>query len=155
MVRSLILLLLIFLGASAVSACSCVDIPLKKKFRDASAIFVGRLAGDIPEDESLVQQGSSRGLFTFEIVKAWKGVKKDYVAIDLANMPGGGASCEQLYTFDEDTEYLVFAYGKDLKVNVVCSDTKPVSRDYGSLTQREIRKLNSFWFRSWTRIYPF
>lgn len=152
--RLLILFVLLKFGVLAISACTCVDMPLKNRFREASTIFIGRLADDIPEDDSLIQNNRT-GLIVLEVVKGWKGVKKEYIGIDFKKETFSIGTCPFLFGFDKDTEYLVFAYGKGLQINVECSDTLPVSPEYNSYSQRQIRKLNSYWFRTWSRAYPF
>lgn len=147
------IILFILLATSPGLACTCVHTPLSKRFKKADAIFIGKLADDEPEDTRLIQNYSD-GLFVFEVVKSWKGIKKEYVSIGLGEFPKSAGNCQLLYHFDEDAEYLVFAYGKDLEVEVECSDTRPLRPSY-DYTTREIAKLDSFWFRFFSRMRPF
>ncbi len=149
------MLLLFSLGVSTISACTCVSDSLAKRFKRAKAIFIGKVADkDDLENKSLIQNNKD-GLIILEVVKSWKGVKKQYIGIDFDTSDLVGISCPIFYKFEEDKEYLVFAYKKELKVEMVCSDTFPVSSEYNSMTQREIRQLNSFSFRFWSTINPF
>jgi hypothetical protein len=151
-----VMVFLFSLGASMISACSCVSDSLSKRFKKAQAIFVGKATDDEPENKSLIQNSSNTSKYVqiLEVVKAWKGVKKEFIAIDF-NTKNLGASCPTLYHFEDDKEYLVFAYWKELKVEMVCSDTTSISPEYNSTAQREIRQLNSFSFRFWSRLNLF
>ena len=149
---SIICLLFVF-GVSSSLACICVSDSLNKRFRKVKAIFIGKITDDEPEDKSLIQN-NKKGLIILEVVKSWKGVNKEFIGVDF-DATDLGASCPTLYKFDEDKEYLVFAYGKELKVQMVCSDTTLISPEYNSTAQREIRQLDKFSFRFWSRVNPF
>src|SRR5688572_19095462 len=136
---------LFFLSCSEAFSCTCVFSPLSKRFKKADAVFIGKIAEDIPENNAEIQN-AKEGLPILEVVKAWKGIKKEYVAINFDDFPKSSGNCSILYRFEEDKEYLIFAYGKDLKVEVECSDTRPLTDKYDH-TMREISKLNDFWFR--------
>jgi hypothetical protein len=141
---------LVFFSFTAALACSCVLNPLSKRFKKAEAVFIGKYAEEIPEDNNEIQNAKD-GLPVLEVVKAWKGVKKEYIAIDFAEFPKSVGNCLPFYRFEEDKEYLVFAYGKDLKVETVCSDTRPLTAGYDYTTE-EISRLNNFWFRFRARL---
>lgn len=137
-------------GVAEILGCTCVLDSLSKRYKKAEAVFIGKIDKDIPENDSKIQN-AKEGLPVLEVVKSWKGVKKEYIAIDFADFPKSSGTCPILYTFEEDKEYLVFAYGKDLKVEVECSDTRHLKAEY-DYTTREISKLNSFWFRFWADV---
>ena len=151
--KILILFFLSGFAVSEISACTCVITPLSKRFKKAEAVFIGKIAEDVPENDSEIQNAKN-GLPVLEVIKSWKGIRKDYVAVDFAEFPNSSGTCPVLYYFEEDQEYLIFAYGKDLKVEVQCSDTRPLRARYNETTE-EISKLNSLWFRSWAKLNPF
>lgn len=152
----LALLLLISFSNHSILACTCVSDSLNKRLKKASAVFIGKVPDEEPENNLLIQRfsASNNSKQVLEVVKSWKGVEKEFIAIgfDSANL---SISCPILYNFKEDQEYLVFAYGKEFKVNMVCSDTLPIQPEYNSSTQREVRKLSSFSYRFWSRLNPF
>src|SRR5688500_9426295 len=110
--------------SDSATACTCTESPLTKRFRKAEAIFVGRVPED-PSDPGTNIQNYKKNLPVLEVVKAFKGVRKEYVAVDF-DLEGAtsGGTCPWFYKFEKDEEYLVFAYGKELKVIVECSDTQ-------------------------------
>ena len=141
-------------SCSEAFSCTCIVSPLSKRFKKAEAVFIGKIAKDIPQNKAEIQNAKD-GLPVLEVVKVWKGIKKEFVAIEFADFPKSSGTCPILYRFEEDKEYLVFAYGKGLKVEVECSDTRPLKAEYLDYTGREISKLNNFWFRFWTKVNPF
>lgn len=145
--------LLIFLGFKTSLACTCVLDSLSKRFKKAEAVFIGKVSEDTPEDVTQIQN-AKEGLQILEVIKAWKGVKKEYIAIDYGNLPKSVGNCAIFYYFEKDTEYLVFAYGKNLKIEPVCSDTRALQAEYNDIT-REIGRLDDFWFRFRARLNPF
>ena len=140
-------------GVVTARACSCVLSSLKNRFRNAEAVFVGRTVTVKPSGNSEIQNYSA-DMITFEVIKSWKGISKEYVSIDLDIPQMIGTTCPTLFQFDPEKEYLIFAYGQDLKVNTVCSDTRPLTSSY-DWTAKEISKLNSRWFRFKARVWPF
>lgn len=147
-----LLALIIFILASSgtISACSCVVTPLSKRFRNAEAIFVGR-AADYDNILPANIQNYVEGRPVLEVGRSWKGIDKKYVAVDfdLSTAIGG---CPSFWRFEEGRDYLVFAYGRSLEIQISCSDTKAVGVGY---SKQEMRRLDSFWFRTKTRFWPF
>jgi hypothetical protein len=133
-------------------ACSCVNDLLSRRFKKAEAVFVGGVYDYEDEDIPKIQN-YKEGLPVLLVKKSWKGIKKELVSVDF-NLPKKPGACPELYSFDEDADYIVFAYGKELKVEVQCSDTQKLKPEYDE-TIKEILKLDSFWFRTWTRLNLF
>lgn len=131
-------------------ACECVTEPLSKRFRKANVIFVGHQTNDYPENDQEIQNAKN-GVIIMKVVQSWKGISKKYVAINIASLKCGGL-CVTVYSFTEDVDYLIFAYGKKLAVTPVCSDTR-LSTHFVSVG--EIKRLDSGWFRFRSRIWPF
>ncbi len=145
--------LAVFFFSEAVSACTCVNDKLSKRFRKANAVFVGSLADRELYESPQNVQNYKDGRFVLFVNKAFKGISKEFVAVDM-DFTGFTTNCPWLDKFDEDKDYLVFAYEKDLKVRVSCSDTMPLRAAYDS-TVKDIGRLDSFWFRTKVRLWPF
>ena len=149
-------------GTQTTFACTCVADPLGKRFRKAKAVFIGRAIAAEPQDNSLIQNVTSKDKYsqTLEVVRDFKGVKKRFMSVtfDEENLKRGGM-CPTLYHFEQNREYLVFAYGKNYEVQTVCSDTWIIPSDKESSgyeqMQGYIKKLGSFWFRVRARLNPF
>ena len=150
----ILVLCIIFLAESAL-ACTCVVNSLSKRFRKAEAVFVGSLA-DYEDGLTSNIQNFKEGIPILKIKKAWKGVKREYVAVDFDfdGATGGGAGCTWFYQFKKDKDYLIFAYGKGLRVTVECSDSRELKAKYDWTTE-ELGKLDSFWYRTKARLWPF
>lgn len=146
---------IVFLGilVSAGLGCTCVDGPLDKRFRRAKAVFVGGLY-DHEDDDIPRIQNYRKGLPVLLVRRSWKGVKSELVAVDFEFPLGASGNCPLFYRFEESTDYLVFAYGPHLKVTVECSDTHPLTSEYTSVNW-DIKRLDSFWFRFRSRVFPF
>lgn len=117
-------------------------------------MFIGQIA-DIKSEPIANIQNYKEGLTVLDVKKSWKGVKKEFIAIDLDfDDATTGGMCSLLYKFEQDQEYLVFAYEKEkeLKVTVECSDTRKLESKY-DWTAKEISKLDSFWFRTKSRLW--
>ena len=146
-------LVVILAASTSAIACTCVNDPLAKRFRKAEAIFVGTLAYEELYEKPEKVQNYKDGLWVLLVKESFKGVRKEYVAIDL-DMTHFSGACPSLTRLDDDRDYLIFAYGKDLKVRAECSDSRELKAEYNETT-REISKLDSFWFRTRARLWPF
>jgi hypothetical protein len=158
---SLIYTLLLF-GAYPTLACSCVQNPLEKRFREAKAVFIGRAISNDLQDKSLIQNVANSDKYSqvLEVVKAFKGVKKNFINVtfDEESLRKAGM-CPTLYYFEENREYLIFAYSEKYEVKSVCSDTWEIPSDRKApsydLMQSYVKKLGSFWFRFRAKFHPF
>src|SRR6185503_4846628 len=92
---------------------------------------------------------------TIVVIKAWKGIKKKFVSLSFERTRDTG-NCPVLYYLEPGKQYLVFAYGKNLEVTSVCSDTWEIPKDKASamyeVMQQSVKKLDSFWFRFRSRL---
>ena len=156
-----IILTIIFIFNIQVNACSIIEIPLRKEFRRAKTIFTGRvinIADFSPsEDErSLIptywQDSNNPPQFskiTFEITHSWKNrlnSREEFI----------GLSERLCGCYGED--FRKFEYKKDYFV--ISSERKFIDLCYSEemnneLPQKKIKRFNSFWFRTWTKVYPF
>jgi hypothetical protein len=104
-------------------------------------------------------QNFEEGRPVFKIKKSLKGISKKYVAINLDRDEIATAGmCPILFRFDEGEDYLIFAYGKELTIQSVCSDSRKLksqSPEWDQHTASEIRKLGNFWFRTRVFFWPF
>ena len=156
-VRMVLVLVAFGLMTSNALACVCVAQPLEKRLRTASAVFVGQAAFDLPSQDPSAVQG--QGGQTLSVLKAWKGVTRE-ICLDKFRRKIGksGAYCPTLYFFEEGQKYLVFAYGKELRVKTVCSDTWKIPDDPSSPGYEQMReftrRLDSFWFRLGSLLRP-
>lgn len=153
---------LLLLGGHSTLACTCVVDSLRKRFREAKAIFVGKAVSDEPKDSALIQNNSNKDKLsqTLEVVKGFKGISKEFINVTFDEESlKKGTMCPTLYQFEQNREYLVFAYGKSYEVQTVCSDTWEIPSDRESSgyeqLQSYIKKLGSFWFRFRARLNPF
>lgn len=154
---SRMLLLLVCLGCATTSAfaCTCVAAPLEQRFRKANAVFAGQAADDsqLPQKTTSIQGDGEQIL---SVLKAWKGVTREFVAIRFQELHDSAANCPTLFYFEQGKQYLVFAYGKKLEVQTVCSDTWEIPGEPTSFGYKQMReytdKLDSFWFRLRSRL---
>ena len=91
--------LLIHFGSLAIYSGTCITTPLDKRFRRAEAVFIGKYTDKVPEDKTEIQNNKS-GLLIFEVIKSWKGIRKEYVGIDLMDFPKSSGTCPILDRFD-------------------------------------------------------
>lgn len=138
------------------NACSVIETPLRKQFRRADVVFIGKVSNIIQykpsEKERLLMPEEWRSWndfskVTFEIKKKWKGkVSKTQAFISFADV----CACSQTVSeFEKGKGYLVFSEEKSFVT--ICDSNESESET----TKREIKRLNNFGFRLWARIYPF
>lgn len=138
---------------SSALACSIYLPPLRHDFRKAETVFVGKVLSVEPavltkDEEKKLSKLKERELFSrikFQIIKQWKGAnvnEREYVGIafDFCGCPDW-----PMDQFVEGKEYLIFAREKNTLS--VCESM--------SVTPEVMKRLDSFWFRTWARIYPF
>jgi hypothetical protein len=135
-------------------ACVCVNDSLGKRYRKAKAVFIGRaIDADAKGPAAALVQGDQQQ--TIEVIKAWKGIHRRYVSVSFERVTSSG-DCPVIYFLESGKQYLVFAYGDELEVKAECSDTWEIPADQKSRMydpmQRNIRKLDSFWFRFRARL---
>lgn len=140
----------------SVAACTIEISPLRKDFRRANSVFIGKLLS-IDEltpntsNEKIPDEWSDWKVFSkikFQVERKWKGSyagEREFVAAAYYT-----CGCDtRMSQFVEGKEYLVFAESSDFVF--VCS-----AEEIGRLTTTDkMKRLDSFWFRTWARIYPF
>jgi hypothetical protein len=146
----------IFIGN--VQACSIEIQPLRKQFRRAKLVFIGKVLSIQPTP--LTEAGKA-GIpktwrdwnefsnIKFQVLRKWKGdspSEREYVGIAYYICGCPHFPMDQFYV---GKDYLIFA--GDKKFITVCESEK-LGSDY---VAKEMKSLDSFWFRSWAAIYPF
>ena len=137
-------------AAPAVYPCSPDIQSHRRDYREAKAVFVGRVisveAGSyIPEDI----RGEVDKKVTFSVERRWNGAKNPTISV-LASY--GPVTCHG-FEFREGERYLVYAFGDALFVGTMFSRSRPIDRE-DEQTSKEMRQLNSSWFR-FTSSLPF
>ena len=118
-------------------------------YREAKAIFVGRvisIATPLGVAEEL--RGEIDKKVTFGVERRWKGANKPTISV-LASY--GPVTCHG-FEFHEGERYLVYAFGDELLVGTMFSRSRPIDRE-GEQAGKEMRQLNSFWFRLTSRLH--
>jgi hypothetical protein len=133
------------------NACSITVPPLRKEFRDSTDVFIGEVVeiSDAPQNYKDKKERFIGGIVKFKIEKRWKGVKASEVSLlsDIIDTTcGGGVGGNLIDYFRKGEKYLIFAE-KDYVHFYKSSKLED--------SESEIRRLNDFGFRLWTRIYPF
>ena len=107
-------------------ACSCAMPPGTQKERaeralsSSEAVFSGRVTAI--EKEVATRRHPGTATATLRVSQLWKGPERATLEVSTASQE---SACG--FPFEEEREYLVYAYGKlDLKVDL-CSETKPLS----------------------------
>lgn len=134
-------------------ACTCVHDSLGKRFRKAEAIFVGTLADKGLYESPQNVQNYKDGRLVFLVEESFKGVRKKFIAVDI-DLTGFSANCPFLTDIAEDSDYLIFAYGRELQFRAECPDSRELKAGYSDVI-KQIGKLDSFWFRTKARLWPF
>lgn len=158
MIRALFLFSILMLGAAVTYPCSCVQISRRKEFRQADAIFAGRVI-DISEDKSFAPPKLSDSKHPSESLARLQQMvdsqKRYIVRVKVEKkFKGVGGREITFYTFQSDSScsgvmytegerYLIYAYreGEGLRDGGLCSRTRRLDE-----TSKEYRELNSFWF---------
>jgi hypothetical protein len=149
-ITTILIFTLCVLNAPLTFACSGEIQSHRRDFREARAIFIGRAAKIIAKPR--VPEGYASGeidyTVRFEIERRWKGARGSEVTI-LVHSP---VTCSK-FNFQEGQRYLVYAFGRDLVSTTIFTRSRPIERE-DEETHKDMRELNSFWFRAWSRI-PF
>ena len=155
-----IILTLVFIFHIQVNACSIIEIPLRKEFRRAKTIFTGRVVNiadfSPSEDEKILiptyWQNSNYPPFskiTFEITHNWKHKTESKEVFISVSEEFCGCYLTDLRKFKEGKEYLIISSKK--RFISVCESEEQTN----DLTKKKIHHFDSFWFRTWTKVYPF
>jgi hypothetical protein len=155
---SVIIVLTLAVCFQSVNACTIEITPLRKEFKQAKSVFVGKVISVVEHSPSekethlvpkYLRNWKHFSKVTFEIMEKWKGNvsgRKEYLAVAyfMCGCPG-----PKLDEFKEGQKYLVFAETKNFVH--ICSAGN-LSEDH---VAKNAKRLNRFWFRVWANLYPF
>lgn len=145
------------LFAVEVAACTIEISPLRKDFRRANSVFTGKLLSidalkpNTSDEEKIPDSWSDWKEFSkvkFQVERKWKGS----FARELEFVAAAYYTCAcdtRMSQFAVGKSYLVFAETRDFVS--ICS-AEEIGR---TTTTNTMKRLDSFWFRTWARIYPF
>jgi len=142
-----------------VDACTIVVPPFRKEFRRAESVFTGKVINIVDayspsekEAASFPEGWESWKYFskvTFEVKNKWKGDAsgtREFIAVAFYSC---GCAGQKIDSFQAGAEYLVFAREKNF---VWICDSYKIEDEWA---KDRIKRLGSFWFRAWARVYPF
>ncbi len=150
-IYSFFLLLTIIAFSQQIFACTCEIEPIRKAFRKSKAVFIGKAISI--DDKSLDKNNFYPFEVTFKVKKSWKGAKEDKITVKAAYPNSFENQCIS-FKIEKGNEYMIFARTDKLLVKTECSNSYIIERD-DKFHQKNVKKLDSFWFRLWTKIYPF
>jgi hypothetical protein len=143
--HAILLPLLIVIGSSAIYACQPVIQKHSKYFRRADAVFVGTptdiSSNDISRDSDEREYYPYK--IKFRVEKSWKGNSSEITVVS----DNGKGPCGQV-TFKIGEKYLVYAFGKNLRVTTyVGNRSRPLNGVSNDVWKKELAELDNFWFR--------
>lgn len=143
--------ILLTFGSSLAYACSCGDPSLRQKFRSSDAVFVGKVIEfkDRPDFKSVEELNEFFYEVIFKVEKQWKGERRSEIkAFADFDTPG---TCNDL-DLSVGKRILVFAPREhgELLIYRDCGPNR--SADHA---RDEIKKLGSFFYRTYAFFYPF
>ena len=144
----ILILILCVLNTPLTYACSGEIHSHRRDFREARAIFIGQALEIIrnPRIPEGYPSGEIDYAVRFEIERKWKGARGAEITI-LVHSP---VTCSN-FNFQEGERYLVYAFGRDLVSTTIFTRSRPLEWE-NEETRKEMRELNSFWFRFGSRI---
>ncbi|MCA1618299.1 MAG: hypothetical protein LC795_03085 [Acidobacteria bacterium] len=144
------LLAVCFVSACAPEAfaCSCAGFSVRQKFREADAVFLGRVAEMTPfgptEDFPMAMY-----LVRFEVEKRWRGdVGRGVTAVADVDMP---VMCGDL-NLAVGESYLIYAPREKGRLRVLTDCGPNLNAKYAD---EEMKRLGGFWLRARARLYPY
>lgn len=148
--RTILLIGLLLISAQDVYPCTCTAISQRRAFKQASAVFVGEVVeiNDYKGEPVAYGGWPIAQSLKLRVVKSWKGAKQPEVTV-LSDKYHG--MCGGFY-FHVGEKYLLYAVTVDGKLVVysTCAPSRPLNQ-----ADKEIGRLNDFWYRLFARINPF
>jgi hypothetical protein len=151
----IIVFALIFLiSFETVNACTVHIVPLRKDYQQSKNVFLGEIIStERVENEELPEKlKGSKYLekLIFKVHKSWKGNKMEVIVYS-------SSFCDypmRQYDFSVGEKFLVFA-DKNSHFDICGSSNFQISKDKNKNSEEIIKRLDSFGFRLWARIYLF
>ena len=148
---------ILFCGNSIIYGCTCPGVPLRPTFKEAKAVFIGKLPeNDLPS--KIKTQGAKNGI-VLEVKKSWKGVKGGYFSVT-TKFEDYGMCTMFLKKFEKGKKYLIFVEGENFEVRNYCTYSEELysskhpdwykERQHSLL--KKLDKYGNFWFRFGKRI---
>ena len=135
------------LGCSSAFACSCAEPSVRQKFRASDLVFVGRVTDF---KDSSTRDKDFFYLVTLNVERQWKGTRqKEIKVLWWFDTPG---MCNDLPLIKGE-RYLIYTSRDGDNFYAVHPDCGP--NYFAKYQAAEIAKLNRFWFRFWTRLFPY
>jgi len=151
---SALLLSLLLASTAFPRSCECYIQKHRADFRRAKAVFVGQVI-DIDRRRTTPERLSEGATYSakFKVERAWKGAWKSEVAVFARRY---FLSCGGGFDFQPGEKYLVYVFDdhSELVAYTECSRTRPYSRSSFE-TDKELKQLDSFWFRLFAKAIPF
>lgn len=124
---------LLVLNTNAANACSCLITTPEQSFKNANAVFAGKVINVVQPNGrgGGAPSPSMNGVkVIFEVSKVWKGTPTQQLVI---TTPDSSASCG--YNFQKGQNYLVYASTQDNQLQTgLCSGTKTLSTAQADLS---------------------
>jgi hypothetical protein len=152
-----------FASNAAIYACICPGRLLRTTFKDASAVFIGKLAeNNLPAETKI--RGAKNGV-ALEVEKSWKGAATAGNHFSVTPKFEDHGICTAFFKqFEKDKKYLIIAEGKNFEVRNYCtysgeiysaSDHPDWYRESQQKVLRKLDKYDNFWFRFGKRVRLF
>ena len=141
----LVTITFVVFSASVTAACECYSDSNEKMFRQAKAIFVGKLVS-VGTDRIQKEGYSPLHTLTFDVEKKWKDATTQKITLST-----NSSNMCSAFEFREGKEYLLYVQ----KNSYVTSDCASSVELTAEVAQNRIKDLNSFWFRLKSRLWIF
>ncbi len=138
------------------SACTVTIVGLRREFRRSNNVFIGEVVNveGVRKDKlpsHLAENWDVLDKIMFRIKRSWKGKRTGIIDV-FSNV---ACNCpNRVLKFEPGKEFVIFS---DRGFADACSmrvfDT--TDKAYSEHSRRDMGKLNDFWFRAWSRAYPF
>ncbi len=152
--KVLFAVLILFCGSSTIYGCLCPYLPLRQTFKEAKAIFIGKL----PENNlppKIKAQGAKNGTM-FKVEKSWKGVREDYFSV-MTKFEDNGMCSLFFKKLEKGKQYLIFVEGENFEVRNYCTYSGEIYSQAASHPEwykegqskiiKKLNKFSNFWFR--------
>lgn len=141
-------LLIVLIGlAQSVFPCTVEIEPYRKTFRRAQSVFLAEVTSIEPLSEVDYNKSFVDGKISFRIENTWKGRYQKNV--NLRGNIGFSCGCNSYDQFKIGAKYIVVV---DKKSTANFCDATKIDTKH---SEKIADDLDSFWFRTWSRIYPF
>jgi hypothetical protein len=150
-----VLLILLCGSVSEANACTVEITGLRKEFRRSRNVFVGKVisVASVPKEQlppRVVETWGPLDKITFRVKQAWKGQDTGTITV-FSNVY---CSCPNKFLeFKEGREFLVFS-DRD-SIADACSLRVYDLATSDEYSKKDMKRIGSFWFRTWATLYPF